>query len=202
MKCILVILDGLGDRGQEAFQGKTPLHAAYTPHLDLIAAAGMNGLYHTTQQGIPMPSETAHFLIFGYEREEFPGRGIIEALGAGNEVSEKDVAVLCHLSSVEKQGQHLVMRYGCPEIGNDDAVRLKEFILTFRHKDIRCSLLHQKGIFGFIVLKGPVSELITDSDPIYEGRKIPKVFPISRRRISTRSQNTAAMMNAYLKCKK
>ena len=199
MRCILVILDGLGDRGQEAFQGRTPLHEAYTPHLDLIAAAGMNGLYHSTQQGIAMPSETAHFLIFGYDREEFPGRGVIEAIGAGNKVSTRDVAVLCHLCSVEKQGRHLAMKYGCPEINNEDAISLKESIFTFRHNGIRCDLMHQKGIFGFLVLRGAVSELITDSDPIYEGRMIPKVFPINMKRISTRARNTAEMMNTYLK---
>ena len=75
MRCILVILDGIGDRGQECFEGRTPLQAGYTPNLDYLSSVGMNGLYHSLMQGIPMSSETAHFLIFGYEIEEFPGKG-------------------------------------------------------------------------------------------------------------------------------
>lgn len=199
MRCILAILDGLGDRGQETFQGKTPLHAAYTPNLDRIASAGMNGLYHSSEQGVPMPSETAHFLIFGYNREEFPGRGAIEAIGEGKRISVKDVAVLCHLCSVEQKGPHLLMKYGCPEMDEDEALRLKDSISTFSHNGIRCRLLHSKGIHGFLVLSGPVSEQITDSDPIYEGRMITKVLPVSTKRVSARSQSTAEMMNKYLK---
>ena len=89
MRCILVILDGLGDRGQDCFDGKTPLYAAYTPHLDYLASLGMNGLYHTLLQGVPMSSETAHFIIFGYELQEFPGRGYIEAKGKGIPVHDQ-----------------------------------------------------------------------------------------------------------------
>ena len=46
MRCILVILDGLGDRGVAAFGGQTPLQRARTPNLDRLAALGMNGLLH------------------------------------------------------------------------------------------------------------------------------------------------------------
>ena len=67
MRCILVILDGLGDRGHAVFQGKTPLAAARTPNLDRLAELGMNGLYHPWHQGLALPSELAHFLMFGYE---------------------------------------------------------------------------------------------------------------------------------------
>ena len=83
MRCILVILDGIGDRGQGCFDGKTPLDAAYTPNMDYLASIGMNGLYHSLAQGIPMSSETAHFLMFGNDIEDFPGRGVIEAIGEG-----------------------------------------------------------------------------------------------------------------------
>jgi 2,3-bisphosphoglycerate-independent phosphoglycerate mutase len=84
MRCILVVLDGIGDRGQDCFENKTPLQAAYTPNLDYLASIGMNGLYHSYLQGIPMSSETAHFLMFGYDLKDFPGRGFIEAIGEGD----------------------------------------------------------------------------------------------------------------------
>ena len=47
MRCILVVLEGLGDKGYDVFGGKAPLQAARTPFLDGIAAVGINGLYHS-----------------------------------------------------------------------------------------------------------------------------------------------------------
>jgi hypothetical protein len=41
MRCILLILDGLGDHGHAAFGGQTPLQMADTPNLDRLAALGM-----------------------------------------------------------------------------------------------------------------------------------------------------------------
>ncbi|MCG2722561.1 MAG: alkaline phosphatase family protein [Thermodesulfovibrionales bacterium] len=198
MRCILVILDGLGDRGQDCFEGRTPLYAAYTPHMDYLASIGMNGLYHSFHQGVPMSSETAHFLIFGYDKEEFPGRGYIEAMGAGIPVGERTVALLCHLCSVEERGDNLVLAYGCPELGNEDGRFLKESIQSFQKNGIHFELFHAKGIRGFLLLKGNVSEKITDSDPIYEGRKIIKVLPFQQKRLTQSSRNTAAALNEYL----
>ncbi|MRR37801.1 phosphoglycerate mutase, partial [bacterium] len=81
MRCILLLLDGLGDRSHPVLHGKTPLQTAHTPNLDHIASIGMNGLFHAHLQGTALPSELAHFLMFGYRMEEFPGRGVVEALG-------------------------------------------------------------------------------------------------------------------------
>ena len=81
MRCILLVLDGLGDKGLPCFEGKTPLQMAATPNLDRLASIGMNGLYHSHLQGTALPSELAHFIMFGYDVEVFPGRGPIEAIG-------------------------------------------------------------------------------------------------------------------------
>lgn len=66
---------GIGDTGPSG--GRTPLAAARTPNLDLLARKGACGLYHPYVPGVPLPSELAHFLMFGYELEEFPGRGLM-----------------------------------------------------------------------------------------------------------------------------
>ena len=94
MRCILLILDGLGDRGHAALDGQTPLQAASTSNLDRLAALGMTGLYHAWLQGMALPSEIAHFLLFGYDLSEFPGRGYIEALGLNIPLEEQEVALL------------------------------------------------------------------------------------------------------------
>ena len=51
MRCLLLILDGLGDHGHAAFGGQTPLQMASTPNLDRLAALGMTGLYHPWRLG-------------------------------------------------------------------------------------------------------------------------------------------------------
>ena len=198
MRCILVILDGLGDRGQDCFDGKTPLYSAYTPHLDYLASLGMNGLYHTLMQGVPMSSETAHFIIFGYELQEFPGRGYIEAKGKGIPVQDQDVALLSHLCCVGQQHGSLILKWGRPDILYEEAQELKKTIEFFEMDAIKIQFISSHGIDGFIVMNGEVSEKITDSDPIYEGRAIAEILP-TEQHVSSSSIKTADVLNAYLR---
>jgi 2,3-bisphosphoglycerate-independent phosphoglycerate mutase len=198
MRCILVILDGIGDRGQECFGGKTPLYEAYTPNLDYLSSLGMNGLFHTMLQGIPMSSETAHFIIFGYELEEFPGRGYIEAKGKGIHVQDEDVAVLCHLCCAERKNDNLKLTWGRPDIAYEEACELNKAIEYFETEKIRVRLISSNGIDGFLILTGDVAAAITDSDPIYEGRHIMEILPTFQKRTSLSSQKTAAVLNKYL----
>ena len=198
MRCILVILDGIGDRGHECFAGKTPLYAAYTPHLDQLASLGMNGIYHTLMQGIPVSSETAHFIIFGYELENFPGRGYIEAKGKGIPLEDNHVAVLCHLCCVENRAGNLFLTWGRPEISHEESEALRKAIEFFEAEGITIRLITSNGIDGFTILEGAVSDKITDSDPIYEGKPVLEVVPKLQKNISLSSRKTADAVNKYL----
>ena len=198
MRCILVILDGIGDRGQDCFDGKTPLQAAYTPHLDHLASIGMNGLYHTMMQGIPMSSETAHFIIFGYEIEEFPGRGYIEAKGKGIPLHDKDVAILCHLCCIEHKNDNLILTWGRPDISYEEVRELMTVIESYEMDKINVRLIPSKGIDGFLILSGAVTDQITDSDPIYEGRPLMEIMPTMHKNLSTLAGKTADILNKYL----
>jgi 2,3-bisphosphoglycerate-independent phosphoglycerate mutase len=60
-KCVLILLDGLGDRSYAELAYQTPLQAGRTPFMDKIAASGANGLYHAALLGQALPSENAHF---------------------------------------------------------------------------------------------------------------------------------------------
>ena len=100
MKTILVLLDGIGDRSYDSLEHRTPLQAAATPNMDRLAAMGSNGLYHASHSGQCLPSEIAHFLMFGYDRRNFPGRGLLEAVGEGVNFTNDDVLCLAHLAGV------------------------------------------------------------------------------------------------------
>ena len=198
MRCILVILDGIGDRGQDCFDGGTPLQAAYTPHLDHLASAGMNGLYHTMMQGIPMSSETAHFIIFGYDLAEFPGRGYIEAKGKDLHLTGDEVAILCHICCVEHRKDNLVLTWGRPDISYEEARELKTSIESFEMEGISIHLTPSKGLDGFLVLSGAVEDTITDSDPIYEGRPLIEILPTMLGEMTPHAEKTAEVLNKYL----
>jgi 2,3-bisphosphoglycerate-independent phosphoglycerate mutase len=101
-KCIMLLLDGVGDRSHPELKHRPPLQAARTPALDRLVRVGANGLYHAAQVGQALPSENAHFAMFGYDMDVFPGRGALEALGAGIDLAPESVAMLTHQVSVRQ----------------------------------------------------------------------------------------------------
>ena len=82
---VLVILDGLGDRGSDELDGLTPCEAASTPVLDRLAAQGQNGVLLPFGPGRATSSERSHWSLFGFGAVSFPGRAALEALGVGLE---------------------------------------------------------------------------------------------------------------------
>jgi 2,3-bisphosphoglycerate-independent phosphoglycerate mutase len=199
MRCILLLLDGLGDRSHPILKGKTPLQAAHTPNLDKIAAIGMNGLFHSHLQGAALPSELAHFLMFGYRISEFPGRGVVEALGEGIDVHEGDVALLARIFSVSRESKTLVLRHENPELDSKSCRILHETVGRFNHLGVEVEFLPTKGIGGILILRGDVSSGVTDSNPIIEGRPLMEVLPLRPMADDPSARKTAEVLNAYLK---
>jgi 2,3-bisphosphoglycerate-independent phosphoglycerate mutase len=198
MRCILVILDGLGDRGHAIFKGRTPLQAASTPNLDRLAALGMNGIYHSFQQGVAMPSEIAHFLMFGYDLDQFPGRGLIEALGENIAVGNGEVALLSRIFSVREASSALLLAVEDPKLDPETCAALQQEIKYFREENIEIEFIPTKGIQGIVVLRGEVSPEITDSNPIYEGRPLMEVLPFQGKEHDPGACRTARVLNNYL----
>jgi 2,3-bisphosphoglycerate-independent phosphoglycerate mutase len=199
MRCILLVLDGLGDKGHTAFEGKTPLQIASTPNLDRLASLGMNGLYHSYLQGTAMPSELAHFLMFGYDIESFPGRGIIEAIGEDIPIERGEVALLARIFSVSLRDGELVLRKENPTLDDTTCQILQEAIKTYAHDDIEIEFIPTRGIQGILVVRGNVSAAITDSNPIYEERPLMEVTPFEDRKEEKGAVKTAAVLNRYLR---
>lgn len=197
-KCILVILDGLGDRSHAEFGYRTPLQAAHTPALDKIAGLGANGLYHAAQPGLALPSENAHFAIFGYDPTAFPGRGALEALGAGVKLSERDVAILVHFSSVEVQENRLFLKHDTPRATSAEIGELLPAVEHFVWEDIDITFHPIKGLFGVLVMKGDVSPFVTDTNPMRDSVPIMELLPWRTHAGEPAAIRTARALKSYL----
>jgi 2,3-bisphosphoglycerate-independent phosphoglycerate mutase len=199
MRCLLLILDGLGDHGHAAFGGQTPLQMASTPNLDRLATLGMTGLYHSWHLGTALPSEIAHFLLFGYDLEDFPGRGYIEALGENLPLGDTDVALLGRIFAVKKQRGLFMLTEENPRVDKATCLSLQQAIQIFQHEGVTVSFVPQKGIRGIVLAQGKVSAAITDSNPIYEGRPLMEVLPWEGHEGDEKAINTAQALNHYLR---
>ncbi|WP_027183544.1 alkaline phosphatase family protein [Desulfovibrio inopinatus] len=176
-KCILIVLDGLGDRSYPEFAGKTPLEAAHTPTLDEFARRGANGLFHAGHVGTPFSSENAHFPLFGYDQCDFPGRGALEALGAGVDLAADDVALLAHFVCLHERPEGVLLEQDDPKAEDIFYARLASQLEPFHHDGMTASFHRTKGRFGIIQLSGKPSVHITDTNPMVDGRFVSDIQP-------------------------
>ncbi|WP_298038237.1 alkaline phosphatase family protein [uncultured Desulfuromonas sp.] len=197
-KCILILLDGLGDRAYEELGGLTPLQAAATPNLDRLAAAGGNGLYHAAALGQALPSENAHFAMFGFSPEEFPGRGALEALGGGVDLQPGEVALLVHLVGVHEESGTLILDRDLPEASAGEAEALIAAVATYETGGVRIRFHRTKGLFGVLTLSGEVAPYVTDTNLMMERVPLPEVLPWQTHREDPAARNTARALKEYL----
>jgi len=197
-KCILILLDGIGDRSYEKLTDQTPLQAARTPTLDNLSKKGSNGLYHAASLGQALPSENAHFAMFGYDISEFPGRGALEALGMNIELSTKEVAILSHFVSIRESEDCLILEEGKPSAHDEEIAELTAEIDQFQTQGLKIRFVPAGGIRGIVMLQGNVSRFITDSDPFINGRPLIDIVPWDKYQNDQASLGTAKALKAYL----
>lgn len=198
MKVLLIIPDGLGDRPAEELEGKTPLEAANSPNLDMLADAGMSGQYTVFAPGIPVGSPIALHVMMGYPVDEFPDRGVLISVARGLETSYEDVVLAARFASVAHgEGQlRLLSRFirdeeeACKAL----AASIDHFQtdgLTFRYQ------YHSKGD-GILFISGDASSDVTDSDPLGLDLPVIKVQPMEKSRYPIGARRTAVALNQFL----
>lgn len=106
-KGLIIILDGLGDRGIPSFGGKTPLEVASTPNMDSLASAGQSGLVDPLFPGMPVGTHTGFCPLFGLSQKlaiEL-ARGPIEASGVGLNDNDQALYFRCNFATLKKKGE-------------------------------------------------------------------------------------------------
>jgi 2,3-bisphosphoglycerate-independent phosphoglycerate mutase len=180
-KLALVVLDGLGDIATAAQGNLTPLEAAKTPNLDALVRAGCaQGRLTPVAPGITPGSGPGHLGLFGYDPLEFEvGRGVIETLGLGIELTAGDVAARANFCTLDDQGIVTDRRAG--RIATEICERLCG-ILSAKIKKLGTSqvFIYPGKEHRFVVvfrgagLEGP----LTDTDPNREGLPIADAQPV------------------------
>ncbi len=197
-KCIMILLDGVGDRSHAVLGHRTPLQAAPTPVLDGLAGRGANGLYHAGMLGQAFASENAHFSMFGYDRSDFPGRGPLEALGAGMDLNPEDVAVLAHFVELRRYQGCLFLEKGKPGIDEQEVGALRCVVEYFEKNGVSVCFRPTSGAHGIITLSGNVAPFFTDSDPFIDGRPLIHVTPWASHSEDSAAVRAADAVKHYL----
>ena len=167
---VLVVLDGLGDRPVPELGGRTPSEAAHTPHLDALAARGASGWHLPFGWGRAPSSELAHWAMFGFADVPFPGRAVLEALGAGVAVPPGVAVTHAALrSSTVADGHVWITGRAAPGDGEEVAALVDALGPVLADHRARLVPLGRSGEY-LLALDGHRDGRVTDSDPFFPER--------------------------------
>ena len=125
MKYVLVLLDGMADYKLDELGGKTPVQAADTPAMDVIASRSEIGRVRTVPDGYKPGSDVANLGVLGYDvRKCYTGRSPLEALAMGIEMRDDDLALRANLVTLSGDGDFedkLMKDYSAGEISTEEA---------------------------------------------------------------------------------
>jgi len=203
----------MGDLPLAELGNKTPLEAAETPNMDFLAKNGKTGLMYTVRKGIAPESDVAVISLLGYDPFEYStGRGIIEAVGAGLNVVDGDLALRCNFATLG-QGRKIIDRRVARSLTTEEAAELSEAAnekiklescpATF---DFRNTLGH-RAVLVFKSKAKFLSGKITNSDPAYTivngiGVATPDVEMVLKKceplDDTEEARNAAALVNEFI----
>ncbi|MEM5872504.1 MAG: hypothetical protein QXD55_01445 [Candidatus Aenigmatarchaeota archaeon] len=198
-KVLFLILDGISDNLEQ-----TPLMLANKLNLDLIVKNSFAGLIEN-KEGEHPDSGISNFVLLGYDKEEYPGRGYLEALGINLKPTPGSVYIRANFATVKevisnKAGEFepkLVVvdrRAGRDYTGLFEMAKdIKEFFLDGVRIDFYKSLGHR----GVIVLNSvAISPNVSDSDLEKEGVEVPEIRPLTN---DNEAVKTAVALNKFEK---
>lgn len=210
MKYLIILGDGMADEPIKELGDKTPLQAADTPTMDLLAEKGRCGLLHTVPEGYHPGSEVAHLSLLGYDLDKvFEGRGALEAASMGVPILKKEMAMRCNLICIE-DGK--IKNHSAGDISTEESRELIQFLnhelgndnvqffpgISYRHllkikggnKNIECTPPHDvPGTEWEKVLVRPVDDEAKETadllnDLIKRSQEILPSHPVNQKRMA------------------
>ncbi|MFW9913701.1 MAG: 2,3-bisphosphoglycerate-independent phosphoglycerate mutase [Candidatus Thorarchaeota archaeon] len=188
---VLLIMDGLGDRVVKELGNRTPLQAANTPTFDRLTTDGQTGLMNVISPGITPGSDAAHLALFGYDPVEcYPGRGPLEALGAGLPSKPGDVAFRSNFATVDEELVVTDRRAG-REFTDEEHKALEDALSGIEIDGVKVHFVATVEHRGAIVLEGNgLSGKISETDPHETGIKV-----LESKALERGAEKTAKVVN-------
>lgn len=198
---VMVVLDGLGDRRYAALGWRTPAEAAHTPNLDALARAGRSGVLYPIAPGLAPSSHQAHFVLFGYDLEHFPGRSLLEALGEGVPPEPGEVVVRASFARVvERDGAYWIAERPDPRTGEID---LSGLSLDASLEGVSARFVYTGGLQGLLFLRSEgragLSHFVSDADPLEADAPVLEVLPLEEAPDQDAASRTANALNAWMR---
>lgn len=193
-KIILLVMDGLGGLPREV-GGPTELEAAATPNLDRLAREGMLGLVHPVGIGISPGSGPGHLGLFGYDPlTHLIGRGVLEAVGIGLELTDRDVAARGNFCTVDEQGRITDRRAG--RIPTEECARMVGLIEDITLPGVELTVKPVRDYRFVLILSGSgLSPDMNETDPQKTGVEPLKAAALNE---SPEAHHTADLVNQWV----
>jgi len=167
------LLDGVGDLPHPDLAGKTPLEAATTKNMDVLAKNGIMGQVISVGKGIAPESDIAVFNMLGYkfQHSDYAGRGVVEAIGIGIDFKDGDLALRGNFATLDNEGKIIDRRAG-RKIEREDVEEIsKEIEKEIKFSNPNTSVVVAPTVGHRVTLRlrdcNPLSSEISNIDPAY-----------------------------------
>ena len=167
------MLDGVGDLPHPDLAGKTPLEAATTKNMDMLAKNGIMGQVISVGKGIAPESDIAVFNMLGYkfQHSDYAGRGVVEAIGIGIDFKDGDLALRGNFATLDNEGKIIDRRAG-RKIEREDVEEIsKEIEKEIKFSNPNASVVVAPTVGHRVTVRlrdsKPLSSEISNTDPAY-----------------------------------
>ncbi len=153
VKRLFIVLDGSGDRDYKELGGKSPLGYARTPNIDSLAPISRMGRVDVVRRGVAPESDSAVMSLLGYDVFGwYPGRGVIEALGAGFKIDGKSIFFRANFATIDNNWNLIDTRAN--RIGGEKADKVAKHIRKIEIDGVVIEFKHTVGHRGIVKVSG------------------------------------------------
>lgn len=168
MNLLFTVLDGAAGRPHPELNGKTPLQAAETPTLDKLGENSQAGSM-TVIPGKAPESDSAVISLLVYDPEKhYTGIGPLEAIGAGMNFEDGDLALRCNFATL--RDNKIIDRRVARSLTEEETKRLEEEINEkVKLNKAEFNFNSTQGHRGALVIRSDedLNPKITNTDPAY-----------------------------------